>query len=101
MRIEFDDGSYIEIVPNDKKSDSIFITITAKDVTNPQKTIVNSVEINYDQLKLLINNLVVVEAQNKIVSDNTEISASIVEKRGRGRPKKTKDNNEQDSKDNN
>ena len=54
MKLEFDDKSYIEIL-HSKKPNKIQIIIAAKN-HNEGKTIVNSVEINQDQLYDLVRN---------------------------------------------
>lgn len=59
MKIEYPDGSYIEFV---KINDAIQIAISASDMNNKKKMIVNSANINIkDFLKL-------VESLNKEVS---------------------------------
>lgn len=51
MKIEFDDGSYIELSKIDSK---IFISIAATDPNNKNKKFVNSVELTKEQYKSII-----------------------------------------------
>ncbi len=55
MKIEFDDGSYIEVTKSD--SDKIVIVISAKDHMNPLKKITNAAEVTKEQFKQLISNV--------------------------------------------
>ncbi len=56
MKIEFDDGSYIEVTKSD--SDKIVIVISAKDHMNPLKKITNAAEVTKEQFKQLISNAI-------------------------------------------
>jgi len=49
MKIVFDDGGYIEF-QRSKKAHHVFVMIAAKDSTNPLKLLVNSAEIQLNQL---------------------------------------------------
>lgn len=58
MKLEFDDKGY-NFISIKKVNDSgmIAIILSSKDSGNPNKTIVNSAEITYEQFKKLISDL--------------------------------------------
>lgn len=55
MKISFDDKSYIECKRN---NDQILLIISAKDPSNPLKKIINCVELDNDQFKKLISDII-------------------------------------------
>lgn len=56
MKIQFDDGSYVEIKKSDT-SDKLLIIISAKDHVNSLKKITNAAEVTKEQLKQLISDV--------------------------------------------
>lgn len=56
MKIIFDDQSYLELT-KDSSGDKVFITIAAKNPTNSQSLIINSVLIEKEKLKSIIEDL--------------------------------------------
>jgi len=56
MRLDFDDGGYIELVLS-KKPGKVFLTIAAKDYDNPLKKIINSAELTLKELSTLVYGL--------------------------------------------
>jgi len=59
MKIDFDDKGhdYIEIIRDPKDLAKIIITISARDASNPLKTIVNSVDMTEVEFLQLISDL--------------------------------------------
>lgn len=55
MKVQFDDGSYIEIKSSD--SGKFIITISAKDHLNSLKKITNAAEITKEQLQQLLSDV--------------------------------------------
>lgn len=81
MKKEFEDGSYLEIIDS-KKPNHIFVTIAAKDSNNELKMIVNSVEIEKNELAGLFGN----------INKNDKISTKVAKKKSKKIPKsKNKD----------
>lgn len=56
MKIEFEDKSYIEFKKSNN-SDTIVVTVQAKDFANPLKKITNTVELTKEQFKQLISDI--------------------------------------------
>lgn len=54
MKIQFDDGSYINCKQND---DRVILTLSAKDYENPRKKIHNTVELTMEEFKQLISDV--------------------------------------------
>ena len=54
MKITFEDKSYIECAKSDNPG-KVFITISAKDRSDPLKKITNAVEITTEEFKNLIS----------------------------------------------
>lgn len=54
MKIQFDDGSYIDCKQN---SDKVILIISAKDYENPRKKINNTVELSVEEFKQLISDI--------------------------------------------
>jgi hypothetical protein len=57
MKIQFNDGSYIECSKSNNPN-KIMIIISAKDNENPLKKINNAVEISVEEFKTLISDMV-------------------------------------------
>jgi len=55
MKIQFDDGSYVEIKKSD--GDKLLVIVAAKDHLNPLKKITNAAEITKEQLKQLLSDV--------------------------------------------
>jgi hypothetical protein len=49
MKIQFDDGGYLEL-QRSRKPNHVFVMIAAKDVSNPLKLLINSAEVQLSQL---------------------------------------------------
>ena len=56
MKIQFDDGSYVEIRKSDEP-DKILVIVSAKDHMNPSKKITNAAEMTMEQFKKLISDV--------------------------------------------
>lgn len=56
MKIEFEDKSYIQFKKSNN-SDTIVVTIQAKDFANPLKKITNTVELTKEQFKQLLSDI--------------------------------------------
>lgn len=56
MKISFEDNSYIEMSKSNNPN-KFYITVAAKSEDNIRKLIVNSVEINEEQLLLLVQSI--------------------------------------------
>jgi len=56
MRIDFEDGSYVEARKSDEAG-KILIIISAKDHINQSKKIVNSAEMTADEFKKMISDV--------------------------------------------
>lgn len=56
MKIDFEDGGYVEFSKSD--TGSVIIKICAKDLLNSMKKIINSVEISKEEFKNLINSII-------------------------------------------
>jgi hypothetical protein len=54
---KFDDGSYLEIKHNDKKSDESIISLCSVDPNNTSIVSITSVSINKDELIEMVNKL--------------------------------------------
>lgn len=54
MKIVFEDKSYIDC---QKSNDKIIFIISAKDAANPNKKIVNAVELSEEEFKKLISDI--------------------------------------------
>lgn len=54
MRIDFDDGSYVEFRKSD---DKYLIIVSAKDAQNSLKRITNAAEISVEELNSLIKSI--------------------------------------------
>ena len=54
MRVDFEDGSYVEIKKTD---DKITVIISAKDHLNQSKKIINAAEMTIDEFKKLISDV--------------------------------------------
>lgn len=56
MKIQFDDGSYVEIKPSDTP-DKLLIIVSAKDHMNSLKKITNAAEVTLEEFKKLISDV--------------------------------------------
>lgn len=56
MKIQFDDGSFVEIKKSDSP-DKLLVIVSAKDHMNPLKKITNAAEITKEQFKQLISDV--------------------------------------------
>lgn len=57
MKIQFDDGSYVEIKKSDVSADKLMIIVSAKDHVNSLKKITNAAEVTKEQFKQLISDV--------------------------------------------
>jgi len=57
MKIEFADGSYVEIKKSDGSPDKLLIIISAKDHMNSLKKITNAAEVTLEEFKRLISDV--------------------------------------------
>jgi hypothetical protein len=54
MKIQFDDGSYVDCK---KDNDKIILIISARDYENPRKKINNTVELTIEEFKQFISDI--------------------------------------------
>ena len=70
MRIDFDDGGFVEVIKSPHTFDQIYIQIGTKE--GPLKLNVNSANINYKQFVHLVSEVLQVskESDNEHIEDN-------------------------------
>lgn len=79
MRLDFEDKSYINIFLS--AHNKVAISIGAKNASNPLQTIVNSLEITYDEFKKLVEDLNIIEkdVEKTEIENNKQNSEMINE----------------------